>query len=54
MKSRRFFPGDRTRPRVLISAPSPKSIFREDAREKVRDAEGVMASTRGRVRSPES
>ena len=33
--------GERTRPRVLISVPSPKSSF------KVRDGEGATASTRG-------
>src|SRR2546423_2336037 len=38
-------------PRVLISAPSPKQSFREG---KVRDGEGAITSTRGRVRSPES
>jgi hypothetical protein len=33
-------------PRVLVSEPSPKHAF------KVRDREGAIASTRGRVRSP--
>jgi hypothetical protein len=37
--------GERTRPRVLISAPSPKSL--ESSRRR-----GAVARTRGRVRSP--
>src|SRR5213075_2425862 len=39
--------GERTRPRVLFSAPRRKSSG------KVRDDEGVIASARGRMRSPE-
>ena len=35
-------------PRVLFLAPSPKNSI------KVCDGEGAIASTRGRVRSPES
>ena len=37
---KRILIGERTRPRVLISAPSPKSPL------KVRDGEGAIASTR--------
>jgi hypothetical protein len=44
--------GERTRPRVPVSAPSPKQSFCDAVNEKVRDDEGVIASTRGRVRSP--
>jgi len=38
--------GERTRPRVLISVPSPKCL--ESSRWR-----GAIASTRGRVRSPD-
>ena len=37
---KRILIGERTRPRVLISAPSPKSPL------KVRDGEGAIGSTR--------
>ena len=45
-------------PRVYISAPSPKSPEADGCENvrlhtKVRDDEGVIARTRGRVRSPE-
>jgi hypothetical protein len=45
-------------PRVPISAPSPKCSACDQLEDihlynKVRDDEGVIASTRGRVRSPE-
>jgi len=39
--------GERTRPRVPFSAP------RRESSRKMRDDEGAIASTRGRVRSPE-
>ena len=41
--------GEHTRPRVLVSAPSPKVRGK-----KVGTGEGASASTRGRVRSPEN
>jgi hypothetical protein len=49
---RRLFSGERTRPRLLVSAHSPKQSLGGACEEKVRDDEGVIASTRGRVRSP--
>jgi len=44
--------GERTRPRVPLSAPSPKQSFCGAFNEKARNDEGVIASTRGRVPSP--
>jgi hypothetical protein len=45
-------------PRVLVSAPPPKRSFgyvsdSPRKKERVCDGEGAIASTRGRVRSPE-
>jgi hypothetical protein len=50
--------GERTRPRVLFAAPSRQNFSLSPTQwavgpGKVRDGEGALASTRGRVRSPE-
>ena len=44
--------GERTRPRVQVSAPSPK--LSSPAMQEVRGSGGAAARTRGRVRSPET